>query len=184
MKITTNVRNVVLVLVGAAVWVGLSAPNASGQKSKTPEKKPAAATGQGKIWVSESTHREYRIKVEGDTFTSEWVNIPPATAKLGGYIRSECHRNGTRWIGATHALLPCAKSGEATGRITHTCPMTLRFEVDKITPDQITGRGESLRNFDCDTCEVKETGWARYVLVPKRQGRQEGSRQKAGNISE
>ena len=169
LKKTINARNVVLTLLGGALLAGFSVPAASGQKSKSPGQKPGApADSQGKIWVSESTHREYRVRIDKDTFSSEWVNIPPATAKLGAYIRSECHRNGTRWIGVTHVLLPCAKSGEASGKITHTCPMTLRFEVDEITPDHISGRGESLKNFNCETCEVRETGWARYVLVPKK----------------
>jgi len=169
LKKTKELWHVALGLVCAVLWAGFSASTARAQKSTPQGQKPAAsAPAQGKIWVSQSTHREYRVKLENDLFSAEWVNIPPATAKLGVYIRSECHRSGTRWIGFTRALLPCAKSGEAPGKITHTCPMTLRFEVDEITPDRISGRGESLKNFNCETCEVRETGWARWVWVPKK----------------
>jgi len=117
------------------------------------------------IWSSAATGKEYRVKVEGDLFTSEWSNIPPQAAKLGAYIRTECHRNGTRWIGTSHFLLPfpCpAPNGKLK-----MCPLTLRFEVDFISPERITGGGEILRDFDCGSCEVRKTGWGPFSWTPK-----------------
>jgi hypothetical protein len=48
------------------------------------------------------------------------------------------------------------------------CSMTLRFEVDSISPERITGRAESLRDFDCQKCEVRQTGWGNFVWLPKK----------------
>lgn len=173
MKKTISVWKVVLTLVGGAMLAGFSAPAASGQSSKPPAGKeaPTSAPALPKIWKSQSpAGHEFRVTVENDVFTAEWINLPPTSAKLGAYIRTECRRVGSRWIGTNRVLLPCAKPGEAPGKITHTCPMTLRFEVDEISPERISGRGESLRDFNCETCEVRETGWAKYVWVPKKEG--------------
>ena len=170
MKKTISLWNIVLTLVGVAVLAGFSGPAAGGQKSKTPAQKPAAASAPapGKIWVSQTSNHEFRVKIENDLFTAEWINVPPTSAKLGAYIHTECRRLGTRWIGTSRVLLPCAKSGEAPGKITHACPMMLRFEVEKISPERISGRGETLKEFDCERCEVRQTGWATFVWVPKK----------------
>jgi len=45
--------------------------------------------------------------------------------------------------------------------------MLLRFEVDFISSDRITGGGEILREFDCGSCEVQKTGWGPFSWVPK-----------------
>jgi hypothetical protein len=36
-----------------------------------------------------------------------------------------------------------------------------------MSAERITGRGESLREFDCQNCQVHQTGWADFVWVPK-----------------
>jgi hypothetical protein len=165
-------QSAVLVLIAGVMLAGFSIPAARGQKKEPPARKEAStsAPALAKIWKSQSSNHEFRVKVENDLFTAEWVNLPPVSAKLGAYIRHECRRAGTKWIGISRMLLPCARPGEAPGKITHTCPMTLRFEVDEITPERISGRGESLKDFNCETCQVRQTGWARYVWVPKKQG--------------
>ncbi|MGA2074969.1 MAG: hypothetical protein ABSH52_15865 [Terriglobia bacterium] len=132
--------------------------------------KPAAsaaakAGGLPQVWKSVATGKEYRVKVEGDRFTAEWSNIPPQAAKQGAYIRSECRRAGTRWIGTSRVLLGCALPDGKTKM----CPMLLRFEVDFISPDRITGGGEILRDFDCGTCQVRKTGWGPFAWTPKKQ---------------
>jgi len=117
------------------------------------------------LWKSASSGREYRVKIEGDRFTAEWTNIPPQAAKQGAYIRSECRRSGSRWIGTSRIFLPCALP-DAKMKM---CPMILRFEVDSISPDRITGGGEILRDFDCGSCEVRKTGWGPFSWAPKGQ---------------
>jgi len=135
-----------------------NAPKAGGAKSD------AKAEALPQVWKSLSTGREYRVKVEGDSFTAEWSNIPPQAAKQGAYIRSECHRSGTRWIGTSRILLACALGDGKTKM----CPMILRFEVDFISPDRITGGGEILRDFDCGSCAVRKTGWGPFSWTPKK----------------
>jgi hypothetical protein len=132
--------------------------------SKPAGAKPAAkATTLPQIWKSASTGREYRVKVEGDRFTAEWTNIPPQAAKQGAYIRSECRRSGSRWIGTSRILLACPLPDGKTKM----CPILLRFEVDFISSDRITGGGEILREFDCGACEVRKTGWGPFTWAPK-----------------
>lgn len=132
--------------------------------------KRAAAKSAGKpaafpeIWKSTTTGKEYRVKIDGDQFTAEWVNIPPQAAQQWAYIRSDCRRSGMKWIGTSRILLPCPLQGGKTKM----CPMVLRFEVGSISPDRITGGGEVLRDFDCTSCEVRKTGWGPFNWVPKK----------------
>jgi hypothetical protein len=138
-----------------------SAPKPAGTKSA------AKATALPQIWKSTSTGREYCVKIDGDRFTAEWANIPPQAAKQGAYIRTECRRSGTRWIGTSRILLPCPLPDGKTKM----CPMILRFEVDFISPERITGGGEILRDFDCGSCEIRKTGWGPFSWVPKGSGK-------------
>jgi hypothetical protein len=129
--------------------------------------KPAAGAAKSsalpEVWKSVSTGKEYRVKVEGDRFTAEWSNIPSQAAKQGAYIRSECRRTGSRWIGTSRILLGCPLPDGKTKM----CPMILRFEVDFVSPDRISGGGEILRDFDCSTCGVRQTGWGPFTWTPK-----------------
>jgi hypothetical protein len=133
-----------------------SAPKPAGTKSA------AKATALPQIWKSETTDREYRVKIDGDRFTAEWSNIPPH-ATQGAYIRSECRRSGSRWIGTSRIFLGC----DLPDKKTKMCLMILRFEVDFISSDHITGGGEILRDFDCGSCEVRKTGWGPFSWAPK-----------------
>jgi len=157
-----------IVLASGLVLGGLASWSVGAQKPSPPAGAKAAGTDQAlpKVWVSQTTHREYRLRIEQDLLYAEWINLPPDAAKLGAYVHTECRRLGDKWIGTTRVLLACAKPGE--GKASRACPMTLRFEVDSVSPERITGRGESLRDFDCEKCEVRETGWGNFVWVPKR----------------
>ena len=137
---------------------GQSAPNPGGTKSA------AKTTALPQIWRSATTGKEYRVKIEGDRLTAEWSNIPPEAAKQGAYIRSECRRSGDRWIGTSRIFLACPLPDGKTKM----CPMLLRFEVDFISSDRITGGGEILREFDCGSCQVRKTGWGPFRWEPKR----------------
>ena len=138
----------------------------SAQTQATP--KPAATKSVAKdaalpqTWKSVTTGKEYRVKIDGDHFTAEWSNLPPPAAKQGAYIRSDCRRSGTRWVGTSRILLACALPDGKTKM----CPMMLRFEVDFISPDRITGGGEILREFNCGSCQVRKTGWGPFTWVP------------------
>jgi len=116
------------------------------------------------IWRSATTGKEYRVQIDGDRLTAEWSNIPPQAAQQGAYIRSECRRSGARWVGTSRILLSCSLPHGKTKM----CPMLLRFEVDFISSDHITGGGEILKDFDCGSCEVRKTGWGPFSWVPIR----------------
>jgi len=168
LNVASMVRNIILVC--GIVLLALTRISAGAQKSSPPAqgKSVRGGVGRGEIWKSKTSGREYRVKIEQDRFLAEWVNIAPTAAKQGAYIRTECRRSGTKWIGTSQVLLPCAKPGEAKGKTTRVCPMRLRFEVDSISPERISGHGENLRDFDCEKCEVRQTGWGAFEWVPKR----------------
>jgi hypothetical protein len=161
-------------LGGGFILLGLGGPPLLGQGAKLPQKhapaeKHAAAPSPGKIWKSETTGKEYRVRIEKDRFYAEWV-APPDAAKQGAYIRSECRRTGTKWIGTSQVFVLCPKPGDVNGKSTNGCSLTFRFEVDSITPERITGSGETIREIDCAKCEVRQTGWGNFVWVPKGKG--------------
>ena len=153
-----------IVIAHAVLATPLQLPSES---QSAPKPAGANATAKGgafpRIWKSQSSGKEYRVKMEGDHLTAEWLNIPPQAAKQGAYIRSECRRSGSRWIGTSRILLPCSLPDGKTKM----CPMILRFEVDSISSERITGAGEILRDFDCGSCEVRKTGWGPFSWAPK-----------------
>jgi len=157
---------IIVLLCGilAAIPMRLCSQNQSA--SKPAGANSAAQAGAfARIWKSQSSGKEYRVKIEGDRLTAEWLNIPPQAAKQGAYIRSECRRSGSRWIGTSRILLPCPLPDGKTKM----CPMILRFEVDSISSERITGAGEILRDFDCGSCEVRKTGWGPFTWAPRKQ---------------
>ncbi len=149
------------ILATASLQLSVENQNAA-KPADTKAAKKAVALPQ--IWKSATTGKEYRVKIDGDRLTANWLNPPPQAAKQGAYIRSECRRSGTRWIGTSRVLLPC---GLPDGK-TKMCPMMLRFEVDYISPERITGAGETLKDFNCGSCEVRRTGWGPFSWTPKR----------------
>jgi hypothetical protein len=133
--------------------------------------KPQAAAPSNRtfqaLWKSETTGKEYRVQVDKDRFYAEWVNIPPESVKRGAYIRSECRKVGSKWIGTTRINLPCAVGEGTKTHVANTCRLQFRIEINSIQSDKIMGRGETLKRFDCQSCRVDETGWGDFVWVPK-----------------
>jgi hypothetical protein len=112
------------------------------------------------------------VKVDEERFYAEWVNVPPDQAKHGAQIRSEGFRSGSKWIGVSRSLLPlvCAGGEKSSSKekVTHWCRLTTRIEIDSVTADKITGHGDTLKNYNCQTCQILETGWKDFEWVPKR----------------
>jgi hypothetical protein len=128
-----------------------------------------AASGQlPKLWHSTATQKDYRVEVTNDLFRAEWVNIPPVAAKQGAYIRTECRRAGSKYVGTSRVNMLFAIPGAPTGKDTKVCSLSVRFEVNSVSTEKITGHGESLRNFDVATCRVLETHWVEFTWVPKK----------------
>jgi hypothetical protein len=146
---------------------------AMAQKTPTTAKSATAASqpagGQlPKIWHSESTHLDFRVEVTNDLFRAEWVNIPATAARQGAYIRTECRRAGAKWVGESNINRLFAIPGAPAGKDTKVCHLTVRFEVDSISPEKITMHSEALRDFDVNACQVRQTSWVAFTWVPKK----------------
>ena len=158
-----------VVLTFALAWPQLAELQLKAQQGKPPGANVISPREQGypTLWKSETTGKEYRVQVDKDSFSAEWVNIPPESAKRGAYIRSECHRIGSKWVGTTRVNVLCPAGEGAKEHITNTCRLQFRIEINSIQADKIMGRGETLKRFDCQSCRVDETGWVDFVWVPK-----------------
>lgn len=120
------------------------------------------------VWRSETTLNEYRVRVEDDVIRSEWINLPPDMAEQGVYVRSECHRMGSKWVGVADSRLPCSVGSGTGERVIRWCELRTRIEIDSIAPERITGRAEGVKRVDCGQCQVLESGWKDFVWDPKR----------------
>ena len=130
-------------------------------------KQPEAAAKTFSTWKSQTTGNEYRVRIEGDTFRAEWTNVPPDLATHKAYVRTECRRAGSKWIGTTRSLLPCTQGGGANAKILNWCPLVTRTEIESIAPERITGRAQAIHRFDCESCKLQETVWKDFVWTPK-----------------
>ena len=147
-----------LVQSGSPLWAE------EGMKPDPPPTVPA----NGRIWRSQTTGREYRVWLGKGRLQAEWTNLPPELAKSGAYIRSECRRVGTKWVGTTSSFLPCDTT-EAGKRVTNQCRLVTKIEIDSIQARRITGRAEALKRFDCEKCSILEAVWRDFAWVPKEE---------------
>ena len=93
-------------------FLAISQFMAAAQKPTAPAHSAAAtskpAGGQlPKIWHSDATKHDFRVEVTNDLFRAEWVNVPPAVAKQGSYIRTECRKAGSKWVGSSRGVISC-----------------------------------------------------------------------------
>ena len=161
-------------LMALALGVVMASAMAAAQQA-APAAKPAPAASQpsgGKlptIWHSEASNKDFRVKIEGDVFHAEWVNLPPAAAKQGAYMRIDCRRTGTKWAGSASVYQGFADPAASAGKeVRKMCHLTTRFEVDSITAEKIAFHTEALRDFDFSKCQVLKTAWEEFVWFPKK----------------
>jgi hypothetical protein len=128
---------------------------------------PGTKNSIASIWKSETTGNEYRVHIEGDTFHADWANVPPELARRGAYVRTECKRVGSRWVGTTRSLLPCTQGSGASAKILNWCPLVTRTEIDSVAAGRITGRAQAIHKSDCQSCKLLETVWKDFVWTPK-----------------
>jgi hypothetical protein len=136
--------------------------------AKSPSASKTASAQLPKIWHSESSHKDFRVEVAKDAFRAEWVNLPPTAAKQGAYIHTECRRTGDKWVGTSSVYQAAAISKDPAVKTTKMCHLTIRFEVDSITPEKITFHSEAMRNFDPTKCQLLQTAWEEFSWVPKK----------------
>jgi hypothetical protein len=147
----------------AATAVGAqNAPPAASSKS--------AGMSVPKLWHSPATNHDFRVAVKDDVFTADWINVPPAAAKRGAFIHTECRRtgDGQKWVGASNIHMLFDIPGAPSGKDTKLCSLTVRFEIDSLTPEKIVGHSESLRAFDVNACQIQQTSWGNINWVPKK----------------
>jgi len=167
-------------LVMIAVVALLAIPQlAAAADQPTPPPKGSSATDKSapgqlpKLWhrepsTKDSHVKDFRVEVSGDVFRAEWVNLPADALKLGAYIRTECRRTGTKWVGSSSVYQAVAIPGAPGGKNMKPCHFTVRFEVDSITPQKIIFHSEVLRNIDITKCQLLQTDWEEFTWVPKR----------------
>jgi len=165
-------RNLKLRAALLAMILGLCCGACSKKQNQPVAKQAPPSQNQAKkhanIWKSETTGKEYRVRIDGDHFYADWVNLPPLAAQRGAYIRTVCQRSGSKWVGTSSIFMPCTVGQGKTEHIADTCHLTLKIEIESVTKDRITGRGQSLKKFDCKSCKVIEAGWANFEWVPAR----------------
>jgi hypothetical protein len=166
----------VLAAVALAGWVHATDSATSGpQSAQLRAGQPAAGqvaleggnvASAWKTWKSQTTENEYRVRVEKGVFHAEWVNVPADWAKQGAYLRTECRRTGRKWVGTSVSHLPCTV-GEGQGTyIVKWCDLQTQTEIDSISHQRITGRGQRQSKIDCDQCKILEASWADFFWTP------------------
>ena len=142
--------------------------------SATSTNPPPASSDPGQtgqlpdVWRSLTTGKEYFVRIDKSHFYAQWVNVPPASARRGAYIHTACERKGQKWTGTSDIYMPCMVGEGKSEKIVNTCHLSLGIEINSISNDKVTGRGQSLKKFDCGACKVIEAGWANFEWVPAK----------------
>jgi hypothetical protein len=159
-----------LTLTALLAGFGIIAPAAAtAAQAKSAHTAPAAGDYPlPKVWHSESSKHDFRVEITNDLFRAEWINLPPEAAKQGAYIHTECRRAGSKWVGRSAISMLFAVPGAPPGKDVKLCSLTVRFEIDSVSAQKITGHSEALRNFDVKTCRVEQTAWGQFTWVPKK----------------
>lgn len=149
------------------VFIGIAGCSRQ-EERKQVTKNPAESTAPAKdIWVSETTGKEYRVKVENDSFHAEWLNVPRELEAHGAFIRTDCKRQGSKWVGTSTSYLPCTLGKGAKPNLDNWCHLETKIEVTSMTGDAISGQGESLVRFDCKKCKILESRMKDFLWRPQ-----------------
>jgi hypothetical protein len=158
------------VVPAAAIFIVLTGcSRRADQPAATAESNTASTPAPAKdIWISETTGKEYHVTANNDAFHAEWVNISPESAAHGAFIRTECKRQGSKWVGTSASFLPCSVGADPKAKLDNWCHLETKFEIESITADRITGRGEAIKKFDCATCKILDSEMRGFFWSPKR----------------
>ena len=105
-----------------------------------------------RTWKSQTTGNEYRVWVENEVFHAEWVNVPEDMARHGAYLHTLCRHTGSKWAGTSESLLPCTVGEGSDQRTVNWCKVETQTEIDSIAADRISGRGQTIKKVDCQSC--------------------------------
>ncbi|MGH9376072.1 MAG: hypothetical protein ACRD1J_07885 [Terriglobia bacterium] len=155
--------------MSAVIVIGASARNAAvaaapGQHRQTAA--PQAHLHLAPYWLSATTRNVYRVQMKGTTLTADWVNIPKPEAERGAYIRTECHRAGKKWVGATKSFLRCETENKQGRPYSNWCHILTQIQISDVSAGRIEGKAEALKRFDCRQCRALDTQWKNFVWSP------------------
>jgi len=142
--------------------------------SAVSQKASQASSGAGEegqlsdVWRSLTTGKEYFVRMDKSHFYAQWVNLPPVSKQHGAYIHTVCEPKGSKWAGTSDIYMPCVVGEGKDDKVTNTCHLSLKIEIDSISKDRITGRAQTLKKFNCAACKVVEAGWADFEWVPAK----------------
>ena len=152
-------------LLAAGAWA------CSGAASRKP---PQASAGAGKagqlpdLWRSLTTGKEYFVRMDKNHFYAQWVNLPAVSKQHGAYIHTACELKGSKWDGTSDIYMPCVVGNGKDDKVANTCHLNLKIEINSISENRITGRGQTLKKFNCGACKVVEAGWANFEWAPAK----------------
>lgn len=153
------------ILLAAGGWACSSAVS---------QRVPQASAGAGEagrmpdLWRSLTTGKEYFVRMDKSHFYAQWVNLPPVSKQHGAYIHTACELKGSKWNGASDIYMPCVAGAGKDEKVANTCHLNLKIEIDSVSNNRITGRAQTLKNFNCGACKVVEAGWANFEWVPAK----------------
>jgi hypothetical protein len=159
-----------VVLVGGILALGFVGCSKQGVTARAnAEATPATTQSPAQnMWVSKTTGKHYRVTVGGETFRAEWVNVPSEWAAHGAFMRTECKRQGSMWVGTSLSFMPWSPQKGTKAKAAHWCRLETKFEVDAINADSIIGRGENVKKLDYQKCQILDSGMATFLWTPDR----------------
>lgn len=119
------------------------------------------------LWVSQTTHAVYRLRITHGVLHVEQANTPPDAARHGAYVRTEAHPVGNKWVG-TSALYAKITEAKAGSRESQWCHLTGAIEFFSLTPQRITGRAQAPERMDISKCQVLKSEWKNFEWVPEK----------------
>jgi hypothetical protein len=158
-----------VVMAGGILALGLAGCTRQGvTPNANAETPPQQVSGRIKnMWVSQTTGKQFSVTVEGDVFRAQWLNVPSEWAAHGAFMRTECKHQGSQWIGTTSSYMPWTSQKGPDAKVENWCHLETKFEVDSMTANSISGRGENAMKFDAQKCKILESSMADFQWSPE-----------------
>ena len=122
----------------------------------------ASAAGIGeKVWASLVSGRDFKVRIDGDSIYTEWVNLPSTLQSTGAFMRAELKKSGDKWIGKSRSSLPFNYYATVTW-----CRIETDIEIDTISESRIEGRGFDYK-VNVRKCQPEKQHWVPFTWIPK-----------------
>lgn len=120
------------------------------------------------LWVSQTTHAVYRLRIEGGVLRAEQANTPPDAAKQGAYVHTEARKTGSKWVGTSQVYAKITTEKGSGPQQSNWCHLSAHIEFLTLTPERITGRSEAPERMDIAKCQVLKETWKDFIWVPAK----------------